>query len=233
MSRLLLIRHGQASFGADDYDRLSLTGERQARVTGRHLADTGHAFDVIVSGDLDRQQRSARLATETWPDAPAITTDPAFNEYDAGTLFQAYLPRVLEENPDLAAQRDHLFDDRRLFQRVFVALTRHWIDATPHGLDHFETWAAFTARVRGGLARLHADYDRNARIALFTSGGPIAVAVAASLDASASHTLELNWRIYNAAISELQSSRDGWRLMGFNNITHLHLTGDASLVTFR
>lgn len=233
MSRLLLIRHGQASFGAKNYDRLSMLGERQACITGHHLADVGQNFDVIVSGELSRQRRTAELAAAAWHDSSATIIDSAFNEYDPRALFKAYLPRVLDENPALAAKRDALFDDRCLFQRTFECLTRHWIAGTAHELASFETWADFTSRVGAGLARLHDNYGRNALMGLITSGGPIAVAVAASLGASAEHTLQLNWRIYNAAISELRSTRVGWRLMGFNNITHLRLTDDESLVTFR
>lgn len=234
MSQLLLIRHGQASFGAADYDRLSPVGERQARVTGRHLAALRHEFDVIVSGDLVRQRRTADLAGQAGDEAPGRVIDPAFNEYDPQPLFHAYLPRVMEEQPEMAAIRQEtLFSDRRRFQRVFEAVTRHWIAGTAHALDSFETWAEFTARVTAGLARLHDDYGRDARIGLFSSGGPIAAAVAVSMGASAQHTLQLSWSIYNTAISEMRSTRTGWRLIGFNDITHLRLTGDAALVTFR
>lgn len=233
MSQLLLIRHGQASFGARNYDRLSIQGERQARVTGRHLAGLDHEFDVIVTGDLSRQRRTAELATATRDDVPDMTIDTAFNEYDPGPLFSAYLHRVLNENPELAAQRDTLFKDPRLFQRTFEGITRHWIAGTPHEVDNFETWADFTGRVAAGLARLHDDYDRNASIGLFSSGGPIAAAIASCVGASAEHTLQLNWSIYNASISELRSTRKGWRLSAFNDITHLRLTGDSALVTFR
>ena len=119
MTQLVLIRHGQASFGAANYDRLSETGERQARLVGRHLAAAGQHFDVMLAGDLQRQQRTAELVNAGYETAPAIHTDPAFNEYDADAIFAAYTPRVFEENPELGAARDQLKTDRRLFQKVF------------------------------------------------------------------------------------------------------------------
>ncbi len=233
MSQLLLIRHGQASFGAANYDRLSELGERQARLTGRHLAELGHRFDVMISGDMARQAKTAERAAEAWDDAPALATHAAFNEYDPDSLFKAYLERVLEEDTDLAAQRDNLLSDRRLFQRVFEQITGHWVAGTPHGLDTFESWDDFMARVAAGLAVLHEQYDRRARIGVFSSGGPIAVAVAQAVAASAENTIQLNWSIYNASISELRSTRHGWRVLGFNDITHLRLPGDGALVTHR
>ena len=70
-------------------------------------------------------------------------------------------------------------------------------------------------------------------IGVFSSGGPIAVSIATATDASEAKTIELNWSVYNAAINELRSTRDGWRMLGFNDIAALRAAGDASLITFR
>lgn len=233
MTQLILIRHGQASFGTANYDRLSEIGERQARVVGRHLADSGQRFDVIVCGDMQRQRHTAELACAGWADAPAIVTDAAFNEYDADALFQAYVPRVFADNPSLAERRAELHTDRRLFQKVFEQVTAHWLADTPHDTRHCERWMDFRARVQGGLERLRSDYPRDSRIALFSSGGPIAVSIATATEASHAKTIELNWSIYNAALSDLRSTRDGWRMLAFNDIAALKAAGDDSLITFR
>lgn len=232
MSQLLLIRHGQASFGADDYDRLSPVGERQARITGEYLARMGHKFDVVVSGGLSRQQKTAELAARAWTSPPKMVVDKTFTEYDASALFDAYLPRVLREHPALAEQSAQLGTDPRVFQHTLSRVGAHWIAGTPHDLDSCEAWDEFVTRVAGGLARLHDDYSRDARIAVFSSGGPIGAAVGASVGASADRTLQLSWDVYNASISELRSTRNGWRLVGFNNVSHLRgASGDDALVT--
>jgi broad specificity phosphatase PhoE len=44
MGTLYLVRHGQASFGADDYDQLSALGRRQSVRLGEYLRGKGHAF---------------------------------------------------------------------------------------------------------------------------------------------------------------------------------------------
>lgn len=233
MTQLLLIRHGQASFGTADYDRLSATGERQARLVGRHLAERGQHFDVILCGDMQRQRHTAELACAALPSAPELATDADFNEYDADALFAAYVPRVFADNPALGAQREHLHADRRLFQKVFEQVTAHWLAGTAHDAPNCEAWVDFRARVGRALARLRSDYPRDARIGVFTSGGPIAVSIATAVDATDAKTIELNWSVYNAAISELRSTRDGWRMLGFNDIAGLEAAGDADLITFR
>lgn len=233
MSTLTLIRHGQASFGSRNYDELSPLGEQQAAITGRYLNTVGAACDTALAGDMVRQQHTASLACSAWGVGEAIQTDPAFNEYDADGLFKAYLPSVLAEDPELAGRQRELFSDRKLFQRMFEAVTAKWLADEPHAVDGFESWAAFTTRVRDGLARLHRDYGRDADIAVFTSGGPIAVSVAHALDLSAQETIRVNWTVFNASITELRSTRSGWRLVGFNNITHLRLENDPDVMTLR
>ena len=73
MGVLLLVRHGQASLGTADYDRLSDVGRRQAQVTGARLARTDLAVDRVVSGALTRQRDTAEavLAALGWPAAEA------------------------------------------------------------------------------------------------------------------------------------------------------------------
>ena len=59
MSVLTLVRHAQASFAADDYDRLSLTGHKQAYVAGEYLHASAGPIDVIYSGELRRHLETA------------------------------------------------------------------------------------------------------------------------------------------------------------------------------
>ena len=95
MGSIYLIRHGQASFGADNYDVLSPLGVRQAQIVGQHLVDLGLRFDRCLSGDLSRQQDTARHALQQFSaaglSAPALEVDPAFNEFDAFGVLSALL----------------------------------------------------------------------------------------------------------------------------------------------
>jgi broad specificity phosphatase PhoE len=234
MATIHLLRHGQASFGSRNYDQLSELGQRQSQVLGGHLGGLGLRYDVMISGTLSRQQDTARHArTQLAGELPELQTDAAFNEYDADGLFRAYLPRVLREDPALAAAPQKLSQDRRLFQQAFIGVTRLWVEgATPeHG--ELEPWKTFETRVHDGLQRLSAAYGKDAHVAVFTSGGVIAVGAAAALELSPQRTLQLNWGIYNASITEIRFRRSGPFLLGFNNITHLRLAADPALITHR
>ena len=60
MGTLYLVRHGQASFGADDYDQLSELGQRQSRRLGAYFQERGLTFEAVITGSLKRQQQTWR-----------------------------------------------------------------------------------------------------------------------------------------------------------------------------
>lgn len=233
MTQLILIRHGQASFGQRNYDKLSELGQQQARVAGQALQAQGLAFDAFISGDMARQKATAEQAAAQMRAPPELQIRPAFNEYSAESLFAAYMPSVLAENPQLAANNKALFTDPRLFQTTLAIITRKWLANEPHSVNSLETWPQFCARVRAGLAAIHREFGRTARIGVFTSGGPIGVAVGSALEVVDDMIVQINWGVFNASMHEFQSNRSGWRLTGFNNISHLRREPDADLVTLR
>jgi broad specificity phosphatase PhoE len=234
MATIYLLRHGQASFGTSNYDVLSPTGQRQSKVLGQHLVRLGLKFDAMVSGTMSRQKDTAVHARSEMANLDGdVVVDAAFNEYDADGLFKGYLPRALREHPELAEKAAHLFRDRALFQQSFVAVTRYWLEGHPPEGIEMEPWAAFQSRVQDGLKRLNDNHDRKANIAVFTSGGAISVGVAMALGLASYQTLQVNYGIYNASITEMKFGRSGIHLLGFNNIAHLQLAGDPALITHR
>lgn len=232
--RLLLIRHGQASFGAGDYDRLSAVGERQARLLGQRFAATGFRPQHLLSGELKRQRATlAGLRAEVpgstlaWPE-PAHT--PALNEYDHEALLRAYLPRVIAELGVGGAAV--LFAEPRLFQKAFVRVMRHWQSASPADSELPESWRQFQDRVLAGLHSLAESAEGESVLAI-SSGGPIACALQYALGLDDEAMLNLNWSIANASLSELHYRGGIWRLQRFNDIAHLEFAGEAGLITYR
>ncbi len=237
MAHIHLIRHGQASFGGDDYDQLSAIGQRQAEVTGRHLKQLGLSFAGVYSGDMLRQADTADIAARAHGAMPARQTEGAFNEYDANGLFKCYLPATLKADAELAAMlqadRTLLFRDRRTFQRAFEQMIACWLrgDTSEHG--QMEPWTDFVARVEAGLMHLHERHGKDEHVAVFTSGGAISVAVRAALKLADDMAIRVNWGIANASITRVQVRRSGYYLQELNNITHLHLAADSALITYR
>lgn len=234
MTRILLIRHGQASFGSDDYDRLSELGQEQSRRVGEHLAALPHHPAGAYSGTLRRQQQTAELALAGYGGGtPAVEATSAFNEYHAGPLFEAYLGRVLERDPELARLGDAVLNERRAFQRAFEGVMQCWLSDPAPPPPVPESWSQFRRRVAEGLEQIAHTHGKDDTIHVYTSGGVIAIGVAVALELSALQTVMLNWRVYNGSITELAYGRRGWSLMGFNAVDHFALKEPERLLTFR
>lgn len=237
MAIISLIRHGQASFGSSNYDCLSPIGHRQGQVLGEHLAALGQSFEVCIAGEMQRQQKTAQEVMACLPDLVAdLQTDAAFNEYDSDGIFRAYLPTVLNNDPDLAQilgeDARAMFKDKAVFQRAFVAVVKLWATDAPHGQE-LESWADFIARVRRALGELGESYPGKTQVAVFTSGGAISIAMGHALGMPPHDALMLSWGIANASVTELYASPRGLFVNGFNNFTHLKLARDPGLITYR
>lgn len=171
MGSIYLIRHGQASFGADDYDVLSPVGVEQAQVLGRHLADLGITFDRCVSGELRRQQHTATAAFDQYSalghPIPPLEIDTAFNEFDGEAIIRALLPDLLASEPHAVDVLRNGAQNRSEFQRIFALIIERWLAGTydPPGL---ESWLGFVERVQGGLQRILEAPDNTHKIAVFT-----------------------------------------------------------------
>lgn len=232
MTTLVLVRHGQASFGARNYDELSPLGHRQSAVLGAHWRALGFDADAWYSGAMARQRKTGVevRAAMGHPDS-AIAEHPAFDEYDHQGLIRAYLPLVAAEHPDVTLTRQALFADPRMFQRFFEKIIACWLEGRAGDEAIGETWEAFCARCRAGLRDVAA--EGRERVVAFTSGGVITAALHEALGLSGATAFEANWRVYNASVHTFRLSRRGLALVGFNNVAHLELARDPALLTFR
>ena len=69
MGVLMLVRHGQASFGSEDYDVLSSRGVRQSRKVAEALSGYGVAPTSLIHGGMRRQRETAEemlLGAAAW-----------------------------------------------------------------------------------------------------------------------------------------------------------------------
>ncbi|MCD4533237.1 histidine phosphatase family protein [Nocardioides sp. cx-169] len=222
MGQLLLVRHGQASFGADDYDVLSETGWAQGRVLGARLREQDVAPALVVRGDMRRHRETAEAIAEGggWRDVP-VTVDAGWDEFDHVGLVAA--------QPDLPPGPL----DRRTFQQLFERATARWSAGEAHGFS--ETYAGFVARVRSSLAAVVAEAGPGRTVVVVSSGGTIAVVAAALTDPEADPATaarvwsRFNTVMVNSSVTRVVVGSTGARLLTFNE--HTHLRGD--LLTYR
>lgn len=235
VGRIYLIRHGQASLGASDYDVLSPLGMRQAEILGHHLARQKVDFDRCISGSLKRQIQTATIVLEEFRAAgqrpPALETMAAFNEIDLDGLVKAYFPAALsdEQGPSLTLQ--HATSKAAGFQRLLSRAVEHWLTDS-HEKESLESWEYFRMRVREGLQHLIRESRPNARIAVFTSGGPIIALFHLIADVPAAKAFESAWQIANTSLSQLSFRNGEVTLTSFNSQAHLDQVGITELITY-
>lgn len=239
MSVLTLVRHGQASFFADDYDKLSPLGEKQARLVGEYWARQKLPVHEVYMGPRARQQRSAELAGEayreaglTWPE-PILLED--LDEYDLAGLSTSLAPSFMQQNVEFASlaaafKQSSVEEERlRTFQQMFEMLLGHW-QGLAENVDGVESWPAFRQRVQRVIRRAQGGAGRSRRVLMFTSGGFISGAAQWALGIADKTVLEMNWRIRNSSLTEFVFTDSRFTLDNFNTLPHIH---DHSLWTYR
>lgn len=236
MGSIYLIRHGQASFGCDDYDVLSSVGMRQSEALGAHLVQLGLTLDRCLAGDLRRQQDTAFLTLGAMQASgvkvPDVETDAAFNEFDADAVIRALLPALLPEEPEALNVLRNAREHRAEFQRLFALIVQRW-HGGQHDRDGIESWAAFVRRTAEGLQRVVEQAAGGDNIAIFTSGGTIAALLHRITGISPSQAFELNWQIINTSLSQLKFRGSEVTLASFNSQAHVRLLRVPELVTWR
>jgi broad specificity phosphatase PhoE len=216
MTAVYLLRHGQASFGAADYDTLSQVGRRQAVILGGELARREVDVHSVWSGTLRRQLDTAEASLEAAGLDVPITKDERWNEYD-------HLGLVPSGQPATGDTRD--------FQRLLDSAIEAWI-AGGHSVGATGTWAEFSGGVDTALNEAFAVLPKGKAALVFTSAGVISAICAALLGAPTAGYLALNRTMPNAGITKLVSGRSGVSLVSINE--HGHFEGPhRGLLTYR
>ncbi|TNC82959.1 MAG: histidine phosphatase [Oleiphilus sp.] len=221
MSNLLLVRHGQASFGHQNYDQLSELGRRQSRWLGEYLRDTELAPELILRGDLERHKQTAEMLQEGLGQSVETIELPLWNEFDFKAIAYAYLA----EHPDKAPQSN----DTRTFFALLKQALLSWSDGT---LKHEtpESWQAFDHRISKALDETcqHTDLSR---VLVVSSGGAISMAIGKILQLSASSVIDLNLQTRNTGLSEVFFNTRHRYLTSFNHLPHMNRADRLASVT--
>jgi broad specificity phosphatase PhoE len=221
---LYLIRHGQASYGEADYDRLSPRGVEQAQAVGRWAATAG--LDALYAGPLRRQQQTVQYAREaSGGRLPAPGTLAELAEYPAYEMLQHLVPRLIAEDPKFEQLTSA--PTPRLLDQAFNTILRKW-SRDEWTVDGVERVDAFVGRIRAGLDRVLRAAGSGAKLGCVTSAGPIGVAVGLVFGIPAERMVRTSIVIRNASITELRFRSQGfdWQpdqlsLVAFNLTSHL------------
>ena len=252
MTTLLLARHGQASFGQENYDQLSELGSVQAQMLGQHYASTQRSIDAIFTGSLVRQQDSARHFWNSYQSSVETNSDiSSLSAIDLNAPDSYILPQFDEFNhKDVFIKSDPAFSSQGAISaeiaKAEVPMTRLaelFDDAMQrwHGgdydHDYIESWSQFNERAKQALEQIRLqistlNLSRDSTVLVFTSGGVIAAITAQLLQQGSQTAYQLNKSLVNTGVTSITLKEQNARLLSLNEYSHLFADGKR-FVTWR
>jgi broad specificity phosphatase PhoE len=221
MGHLYLVRHGQASLGAADYDQLSPLGAQQSLRLGEHWQAQGITFDAVITGTMKRHAQTLAGIQQGMGTQHTGLLWPGLNEYDAEAIIRAIQPSewVKPTTPEGYKQYFRLLRDGLAQWMAGVV--------SPQGMP---SYLEFVQGVTAALDHIRHQYEGH--VLLVSSGGPIATAVAHVLRTSPETSIELNMRLRNSAVSEFSFNPKRHSLVTFNSLPHLETPSHKDWITF-
>ncbi len=221
MGNIYLVRHGQASLGAADYDQLSPLGEQQSRRLGEHWRAQGITFDAVITGALKRHAQTLAGIQQGLGTQHDALVWPGLNEYDSETIIRTVQPGELVKPTTPEGYKQHF--------RLLRDGLAQWMAGvvSPQGMP---TYLEFVKGVTSALDHVRQQCEGN--VLLVSSGGPIATAAAHVLRTSPETSIELNLRLRNSAVSEFNFNPKRLSLVSFNSVAHLETPSHKDWITF-
>lgn len=215
MAELVVVRHAQASFGANNYDQLSDLGHRQSELAGLALNDAGWVPDRLVTGTLTRQRETLQsMGFDAEPD-----THAGFNEYD----FHDLLSVRFDGDVPVPVQKDRKIHFRTLRETIL-----EWQSGGLAGAR--ESWSEFVERVAAG--RDYATRPGAKKVLVISSGGPIGQLVADTVGAPPAQMMALNLQVKNTSMTRFIFTGRAFFLHEFNSVPHLSPADRAEYLTY-
>lgn len=244
MAYIYLVRHGQASFGSQNYDQLSETGKLQATTLGQWWAERDMKIARVVTGSMQRHRETAEACLTALHNLPLHQlppvewqSDAGFNEYHHHEVLARHVPAF----DDPTVVKRFLIDTpngKQRFQTIFAEAIERWVSGK-FDHDYTETWQDFRSRCIVSLERQIEQAERNQHIVIFTSGGTISVLCQHLFGFSDQKFAELQWSLVNAGVTRLhvQAANAPERhvplALGYlNNFAHLEALNRAELITY-
>jgi len=233
MATIYLIRHGQASFGKENYDQLSDLGHQQATRLGSALNQRLPKFDAVHLGSMLRHKQTAENCLNGFGQSLESTNavfDDNWNEYD----FRDILTQLRSEFSTAKGTTDYIrsqADPKAAFEEAFNGAVDRWVSGE-HDSDYIESWSTFSSRIHDAYQATLANSRNKKNIAVFTSGGPISVVSQHLLGVAEDKMMQMNWTLLNCGVTKIVSTGSRQFLSSLNEHTHFEGASNKHFITY-
>ena len=229
MSKIVFIRHAQASYMSDNYDNLSEFGIEQSRSLGRYFNKEGVRFDKVFVGPLKRHEQTFTHSMEQLP--MKARNEPIFleglKEHNGPEALKLKYDELDEIYPQVKEWRKEIKDNpavkHRNSLRIFRLFMADWMDEkiiVNH--SNVEPYSEWRNGVKQAVETIFGSIDAKENVAVYTSGGTIGTVISFALGLDNGRTIaNLNDSIRNTSLSHFYYSNQGFNVLSFNEIPHL------------
>jgi broad specificity phosphatase PhoE len=221
MAQLFLVRHAQASFGAEDYDNLSELGHQQAALLGEYFKARNQQFDLVVTGDMRRHMQTSDGIHKSI-ESNSFECNPAWNEFDFNAIVTAYLTIFPQHKPASGSPRSEWY---KVLRSAMIAWSKNSLSSYAG-----ESWTNFRERVNRAAQDILESEHKN--VMVVTSGGAMAVFLMGLLNSSVEQAVGFNLQIKNTSVNQFFFNSKGYQLSSFNNVPHLDTPEKIALMTY-
>lgn len=227
MAMIYLIRHGQASFLKSDYDQLSELGVNQSSILGQALKDRNQQVSIVSRGALNRHEQTAEHCINALGKDFQQEVDARWNEYDHMELLAKHNTAFTDYMAigEFLKQQDN---PMKALQQALNASIVDWIDEKH---TYSTSWKSFKQGVLDALNDLASKLTKGQTAWVFTSGGPISVALIELLSLEEKQFVELQGRLVNSSVTKVIVGKNKLSLSTYNDYSHLD--HNSELITYR
>jgi len=236
MTSIYLIRHGQASFGKQDYDQLSELGQSQARRLGTALKSRVPKFDAVFLGSMKRHYQTAEQclneqgAVGNELGEESVTYDKGWNEYDHQNILAQLRPEFSTAEGLNTFVRSQA-NPKQAFSDIFNDAMNRWISGEHDG--YAESWQNYCQRVKAALKTVIETSKNHQQVAVFTSGGPISLVSNHLLGTPLERIMQLNWTFVNCGITKIVATDSRVFISSLNEHGHFEGPDNKHFITYK
>ncbi|MDX1958130.1 MAG: histidine phosphatase family protein [Leptospiraceae bacterium] len=232
MIEIFFIRHGQASFGKDNYDVLSDKGKLQAEKLAEYFQNEKIIPDKIFTGSLVRQKETAKSTSKSFSDLKIIESS-SLNEFKR-EFWKDSAEEISKIKPEFSnlynLYKKKLLANPKQSRIIFFDLTerilKYWKDGGK--IPKHPLYSEFKTNILSFYDTICNEKSKT-RIFAFSSGTPISILVSHALGIHEGSELKLLPLICNTSITKILYKKNEFFCEFINSTPHL-MTKERTLI---